>query len=79
LLGLALARRNTRAWAEGARFDAFLLAYLAFRLAIDFWKPYERFPVLGLSGTQWACVLGIAGRSIWLARSPRALAQGASR
>ena len=80
LLGIVLTRRSARAWPEGARFDAFLFTYLAFRIVIHFWKPYERFPgTLGLSATQWACVLGILGRAAWLARSPRVLAQGAPR
>jgi len=79
LLGLALRRERTRAWPEGVRFDAFLFAYLAFRLAIDFLKPYERFPeAIGLAATQWACVLGMSWRALWLVRSPRGLEQGAS-
>lgn len=73
LLVFVLARR-------GARFDAFLLAYLGFRFAIDFWKPYERVPGgVGLAATQWACVLGIAWRVLWIRRQERRLATGALR
>jgi prolipoprotein diacylglyceryltransferase len=79
LLGLALTRPGIRAWPEGARFDAFLFAYLAFRLAIDFLKPYQRFPdAIGLAATQWACVLGMGWRALWLQRRTRTLASGVS-
>lgn len=80
LLGFALARTSARAWPEGTRFDAFLLAYLAFRVAVDFWKPYERFPSgIGLAATQWAALLGLAWRVIWIRRQARTLATGALR
>ncbi len=80
LLGLVLTRKAARAWPEGARFDAFLLAYLAFRLALDFWKPYERFPGgAGLAATQWACALGLLWRVLWMRRHARTLATGALR
>ncbi|MEZ6004661.1 MAG: prolipoprotein diacylglyceryl transferase [Planctomycetota bacterium] len=62
LVGLGwLLRRPVPGWPEGRRFRAFLLGYLAFRLAVDFLKPYE---ILGgLRGIQWACavVLGYHG------------------
>jgi hypothetical protein len=56
---LRLARRPHR---EGLRFRAFLVSYLAFRLAIDFLKPDPRF--LGLSTIQWACAAALC----WYAR-----------
>jgi prolipoprotein diacylglyceryltransferase len=43
---------------NGDRFKLFMLAYLAFRLAVDFLKPAA---TLGtMSAIQWACLLGIA-------------------
>jgi len=42
---------------EGDRYRSFLLAYLTFRLAIDFLKPGEAFA--GLTCIQWACAIGI--------------------
>ena len=38
----------------GIRFRAFVLAYLAFRLGVDFLKPYDR--LFGLQPIQWACL-----------------------
>jgi phosphatidylglycerol---prolipoprotein diacylglyceryl transferase len=42
---------------EGDLFRTFLVCYLGFRLAVDFWKPGV--PFAGLTAIQWACVLGI--------------------
>jgi phosphatidylglycerol---prolipoprotein diacylglyceryl transferase len=42
---------------EGDRYRTFLVAYLTFRLAIDFLKPGV--PFAGLTCLQWACVIGI--------------------
>jgi phosphatidylglycerol---prolipoprotein diacylglyceryl transferase len=42
---------------EGDRYRAFLVAYLTFRLAIDFLKPGVAFA--GLTCLQWACLIGI--------------------
>lgn len=61
LIALVLARRPAFLAAEGARFRFFLAAYLALRISLDFLKPAER--ALGLSGIQWAALLGLA----WLA------------
>jgi prolipoprotein diacylglyceryltransferase len=44
----------------GGRFQIFLPSYLAFRLAVDFLKPYPPRIFAGLSAIQWACVAGIA-------------------
>lgn len=49
------ARRPSR---EGDLFKLFMIAYLAFRLIVDFIKPEFR-PVLGLSAVQMACVGGL--------------------
>lgn len=43
----------------GLAFAVFLSAYLAFRLAIDFLKPYPPPLFLGLSAIQLACVAGL--------------------
>ena len=44
----------------GAKFQLFLASYLAFRLAVDFLKPYP-LPIFGgLSAIQWACIGGLA-------------------
>ena len=40
----------------GDAFRLFMIAYMAFRLLIDFIKPYPRI-FLGLGGIQWACLL----------------------
>lgn len=49
------ARRPSR---EGDLFKLFMIAYLAFRLFVDFIKPEFR-PMLGLSAVQMACVGGL--------------------
>lgn len=74
ILALALARGRTRTWPEGLRFDAFLMAYLAFRIGIDFLKPYPRGVVsLGLAATQWFALAGLVWRCTWRARRDRRL------
>ena len=61
LLGGALAATRWRAWCSvpGTLFRAFLLAYLAFRFAVEFIKPTDK-PLLGLSVIQVACLIGAA-------------------
>lgn len=54
--GLALLRRRLKR--EGDLFKAFMAAYLAYRFAADFWKPYPR-PYLGLGAIQAAAVGGM--------------------
>jgi phosphatidylglycerol:prolipoprotein diacylglycerol transferase len=56
-LGFFLYRYNEKAHPEGAAFRIFLVAYLAWRLVIDFLKPQPL--ILGLNLIQWACVAGI--------------------
>jgi prolipoprotein diacylglyceryltransferase len=56
-LGFFLHRYNQKAHPEGAAFRIFLVAYLAWRLAIDFLKPQPL--IFGLNLIQWACVAGI--------------------
>jgi len=44
---------------RGGLFSLFVMAYLGFRLLVDFIKPGT--PIaLGLTGIQWACVVGLA-------------------
>jgi prolipoprotein diacylglyceryltransferase len=43
---------------NGYRFKLFMIAYLAFRLALDFIKPTNPL-LLGISAIQWACVIGL--------------------
>ena len=45
---------------DGDRFRVFMIAYLAFRLAIDFIKPIPMVYVGFLSGIQLLCVAGLA-------------------
>ncbi len=74
---------------DGDRFRLLMVAYLAFRLAIDFLKPPHGpaaagVPVpdawAGLSAIQWACVAGLAyyARDVrrWLAPGAAAAAPG---
>ncbi len=48
---------------EGDLFRAFLVAYLFFRLVIEFWKPGVAV-FLGMTAIQWSCVLAL----IWYSR-----------
>ena len=45
-------------FANGARFKLFMIAYLSFRLLLDFIKPHYTFNI-GLSSIQVACVAGL--------------------
>ncbi|MFC6645723.1 prolipoprotein diacylglyceryl transferase [Granulicella cerasi] len=56
-LAWALHRFNAKPHREGRTFRLFLLAYLAWRFAIDFLKPR---PMAGaLNVIQWACLAGV--------------------
>lgn len=59
LMSLAFVLRwlDRRAHREGDVFRAFLIAYLSWRLVIEFWKPGV--PLLGLTSLQWVCAAGI--------------------
>lgn len=57
LLAAFLSRRQARPHANGAIFRAFLAAYLAFRVAIDFLKPQPL--IAGMNLIQWACLAGL--------------------
>jgi prolipoprotein diacylglyceryltransferase len=54
--------------AVGDRFRLFLLAYLLFRLGIDFLKPYPAPLAGGLTAIQWVCVAGIVYYAAGFAR-----------
>jgi len=56
-LGFFLHRYSEKPHPEGAAFHIFLVAYLAWRLAIDFLKPQPL--IFGLNLIQWACIAGI--------------------
>jgi phosphatidylglycerol:prolipoprotein diacylglycerol transferase len=57
LLAWALHRLGRRTHREGDVFRAFMIAYLGWRVAIDFLKPGV--PLLGLTSLQWASIAGI--------------------
>jgi phosphatidylglycerol:prolipoprotein diacylglycerol transferase len=73
LCGLAALLARMRAAGirrEGDLYRAFLIAYLAWRLCIDFLKPELAFA--GLSAIQWTCVAAL----VWYARDAAALLKG---
>ncbi len=70
LLAWWLRRSAKKPAVEGRRFHCFMFAYLAFRFACDFLKPYE--VLWGLRGIQWACLAGLVYYSLVLFRGPRA-------
>jgi phosphatidylglycerol---prolipoprotein diacylglyceryl transferase len=62
LLAVLLLRIKPPRFQEGDRFRVFVLAYFAWRFAVDFLKPGVRFG--GLTLLQWACVAAL----LWYAR-----------
>jgi len=74
-LGLLLHSRRDAFDRPGDRFRAFMIAYLAFRLAVDFIKPMPIIYLGALSGIQLLCLAGllyyhrdilrIAGAAAW--------------
>jgi phosphatidylglycerol---prolipoprotein diacylglyceryl transferase len=64
LLGLAwlLWRWSRRPHRPGILFRAFLAAYLAWRLCIDFLKPQPH--IAGMNVIQWACVAGLIALAV---------------
>ncbi len=57
MLAWALSRMRRQARPQGDLFRAFLLAYLAWRLAIEFLKPAPR--LAGLDSIQWICIAAL--------------------
>ena len=53
LLAGVLSMAGSRRPPEGSLFRLFLVLYLGFRLAVDFWKPGA--PLAGLTSLQWCC------------------------
>jgi phosphatidylglycerol:prolipoprotein diacylglycerol transferase len=53
--GPARSSLHASRFVPGDAFKLFMIAYLTFRLLIDFIKPYPRLH-LGLQGIQWACL-----------------------
>ncbi|HTF90722.1 MAG TPA: prolipoprotein diacylglyceryl transferase family protein [Planctomycetota bacterium] len=72
-IGFILLRQRSRL-AEGVLFERFLLAYLAWRVGLDFLKPYPHW--LGLSATQLWSLAGIAAE-VWFVRARSRRLQGA--
>lgn len=59
ILGIFLAWHSRRDRPSGERFQLYLVGYLGFRWAVDFFKPDFQ-PLWGLSFIQLACLLGVA-------------------
>jgi phosphatidylglycerol:prolipoprotein diacylglycerol transferase len=57
---IALIPLIRRVHGEGAKFRTFMVAYLAFRLFVDFLKPEPPPLAGGLTAIQYACVAGLA-------------------
>ena len=56
-LAVVLHRWSQRPYRPGTLFRAFLAAYLAWRLCIDFLKPQPH--IAGMNVIQWACIVGL--------------------
>jgi phosphatidylglycerol:prolipoprotein diacylglycerol transferase len=61
-LAWALHKLSQRPHRPGVLFRAFLAAYLAWRIAIDFLKPQPH--IAGMNVIQWACVAGLLALSL---------------
>lgn len=59
VLGVVIHQVSRKPYVEGDLFKIFMVAYFAFRLAVDFLKPEGRV-FLGLSSIQWACAAMLA-------------------
>jgi prolipoprotein diacylglyceryltransferase len=60
----ALVWLQRRGRPQGDLFKWFMVAYLGFRLALEFLKPAD--PIAGLTAIQWACVAGLAWYAVKL-------------
>ena len=78
VLGLILHWRRARFEQAGDRFRAFMIAYLGFRLAIDFIKPMPMVYLGALSGIQLLCVAGLLYYHRDIPRIARIVAWGRS-
>jgi phosphatidylglycerol:prolipoprotein diacylglycerol transferase len=79
LVGLAamLAGVRTRLSRPGDQFRLFMVAYMAFRLMVDFIKP-EPVLALGLSAIQWACAGALVYYAPHVPRLLREMVSGAA-
>ncbi len=71
-LGVLLWKWKLPGAPAGARFRQFLVAYFAFRFAIEFIKPRPFTYLIGLTAIQFAALLGLvaAGISLWRQWTP---------
>ena len=74
VLAAALSRVDRQA-RPGLAFALFLASYLAFRLAVDFLKPYPPPLLFGLSAIQLACAAGLVYYAFVLPRRMRTKAE----
>jgi prolipoprotein diacylglyceryltransferase len=65
-MALSVARPAATRLREGDAFKAFMVAYMALRVGVDFLKPYPAV-FLGLGTLQWAALLTVAwyARDLW--------------
>jgi prolipoprotein diacylglyceryltransferase len=77
LLAILLSRIKQPQFYEGDRFRVFMLAYLTWRLLVDFLKPGVT--LAGMTALQWACAFGVAWYSGDLWRILNSLAKGPRR
>lgn len=78
LLGVAIHKRRAAFKRTGDAFRAFMIGYLAFRLAIDAIKPIPYLYVSFLSGIQLLCIAGLLYYRRDVVRIARVLAWGRS-
>ena len=64
MLVAAWLRRNDRRWMVGERFQTFIVAYMGFRLIIEFLKPSD-VTWIGLTAIQWACLVALIISGRW--------------
>ena len=77
--GLAayLRARSHVTWPSGFAFKLLMIAYLTFRLGVDFLKPAPALYLGGLSGIQIACCFGLACFVPWTWQQARSSARAA--
>ncbi|HVT39519.1 MAG TPA: prolipoprotein diacylglyceryl transferase family protein [Gemmatimonadaceae bacterium] len=76
-LAAMLTWMRSRLVKPGDQFRLFMVAYMVFRLVVDFIKP-EPVLTLGLSAIQWACVATLAYYAPHVPRMLRAVVSGAA-
>ena len=68
---LVISLNRFKGLANGARFRLFLAAYLAWRIAIDFFKPQPL--VAGMNIIQWTCLAGLGTLALLFLNDQRVL------